>query len=110
MNRFSNIGSHGNLISDQRQDFNFRPTASRLENFKKPVYNNRTFDNKKELQVPINFQEQSIKEQNLKNNSHFKREGQGPSLFHFNYLFETPKIDNTAHNSDFFDYRATATR
>ena len=98
MNRFSNIGSHGNLISDQRQDFNFRPTASRLENFKKPVYNTRTFDNKKELQVPINFQEQSIKEQNLKNNSHF------------NYLFETPNIDNKAHKSDFFDYRATATR
>ena len=98
MNRFSNIGSHGNLISEQRQDFNFRPTASRLENFKNPVYNNRTFDNKKELQVPINFQEQSIKEQNLKNNSHF------------NYLFETPKIDNNAHQSDFFDFRATATR
>ena len=98
MNRYSNIGNHGNLINEQRQDFNFRPTASRLENFKKTIYNNRLFDDNKELQLPIDFKEQSIKEQSLKNNSHF------------NYLFETPQTNNNAHQSDFFDFRATATR
>ena len=98
MSRFSNIGNHGQIIQEQRQEFNFRPESSRSNNLKNPNLNKRIFNNEKEIQLPINFQEEKLKEQNLKNNNHFK------------YLFETPQVDNKASQFDFFDFRATATR
>lgn len=98
MNRFSNISNNGNIINNNRIDFNFRPESTRSNNIKVPDLNNRIFNNEKEIQLPINFKEEKLKEQNYKNNNHFQ------------YLLNTPQVDTNASKYEFFDFRSTATR
>ena len=97
MNRFSNISNTGQIINDKRIEFNFRPQSSRSKNTKIPDLNNRIFNNEKEIQSPIDFKQQKLKENNNNDN-------------HFQYLLNTPHINTNAYQYEFFDFRSNATR
>lgn len=92
MNRYTNLDSFKDIDKPQ---LGMRPIASRFD--KNKNYNqNRIFDERKEIAMPINFQDKKEIPSNLNN--------------HFQYLINTPQKQNDIFNHQFFDFKPQFTR